>query len=611
MRSGSSFRNLSLRASFLAALLPVVSCSGVASERLGTQPTGGGSAEVAGAGGQSSGSGGTNVGPGGAGDGVDAGAVGRDGGQGGDSAEPSDPDENALACARSNGALNAGVTPARRLTRDQFNSTVRDLLGIDGRPADALAPDERIGPFQSNAVAPITDLLVQQHQEVAVALAKLAEPRMNELSPCNLVADTGTTCATQFVTELVGRAYRRPLQTSEVQTYVSLFALGRQEAPSVGFRLVVEAMLQSPFFLYHHDVGASGVPQPGAVPVTPHELASRLSYFLWNSMPDKELTSLAGNGTLTTRAVLTQQVERMVSDPKAAETIALFHTQWLGLDDLVGRDKSATLYPRYDQQVGSDMLRETRLFADSVVRGGDGLLRTLLTSPVVFPQGELFNIYGLTQAADFVAGSPVAADPARRAGILTQAAFLTRQAHADQSSPVHRGIIIRENLLCETIPPPPGNVNTTPPTPTPITSTRQRFAQHEADPTCAACHRLMDPIGLAFEHYDAIGSYRDMDGLGPVDARGEIMVVPATSSLAGAFAGAVELSAKLAGSRQVSDCFANQWFRYSMGRMESVDDACSIQAIHDGFHTSAGNIRSLLANIALSPAFLNVRTNGG
>jgi hypothetical protein len=154
-------------------------------------------------------------------------------------------------------------------------------------------------------------------------------------------------------------------------------------------------------------------------------------------------------------------------------------------------------------------------------------------------------------------------------------------------------------------PPPPDNANTTPPEPTPATSTRERFAQHVADPACAGCHAFMDPIGLGFEHYDPIGAYRTMDGLGPVDATGNI--VAGGADLDGQFDGAVELANKLANSEQVATCFANQWFRFSLGRMESSNDSCSISAIHESFRSSGGNVRDLLTRIALSASFRNVR----
>jgi Protein of unknown function (DUF1592)/Protein of unknown function (DUF1588)/Protein of unknown function (DUF1595)/Protein of unknown function (DUF1585)/Protein of unknown function (DUF1587) len=522
-------------------------------------------------------------------------------------------DSVAAACAASNKILNAGLTPARILTRDEFNNTVRDLLSplVTGTPADALGLDERIGPFNSNAIAPIDETGVQQHSEVAAKLALAAKPSMKLISPCDLAADTTTTCATNFVTTFGQRAYRRALDATEIAKYVALYSLGKMGPDGAlnGFRLVVETMLQSPFFLYHYDVGAKGIPQPGTVPLTAFELASRLSYFLWGSMPDSTLFSLATNGTLTQDAIVAAQVQRMITDPKAGATIALFHRQWLGTDVLMDEVRDAAFYPNYDASLADAMLQETAMFTDAVIRKGDGLLKTLLTSTASYPQGKLFGVYGVTQPAGFAVGMPVTLPTTQRSGILTQAAFLTRWSHPTQTSPVHRGKLIRLNVLCGTVLPPPPNANTTPPPVTATTSTRERFAQHDADPACAGCHLFMDPIGLGLENYDAIGAYRTKDGLGPVVATGNIIGVGA--DLAGPFDGAIELSKKLSESQDVADCFANQWFRFSMGRMESVNDSCSIQGIHDAFNASGGNIRDLFGRIASSPSFRNVRVTSG
>jgi hypothetical protein len=591
----------------VAGLLVVLSSSAISCQgSIGSHavPTGQAGGSVTGAAG-GSGSGSAGVSGSGTGGSVGTGVAG-----GGGSVGQVDP--VAAACMASNGLLNAGLTPARRLTRDQFNNTVRDLLGATGTPADALAPDEKIGPFNSNAIAPVDVTLVQQHQEVAATLATAARSRMAQISPCDLNSDTGTstTCATRFVTELGRRAYRRPLDTTEIQTYVALFTLGKQGATAAdGFRLVVEAMLQSPFFLYHHDVGAGGTPQTGTIAITPYELASRLSYFLWNSMPDDTLFARAGDGTLATDAVLTTEVQRMLASDKAAATITLFHRQWLDVTDLPDQAKDPNVYPRYNAALGDAMMQELAMFTDHVVRKGDGLLRTLLTSNVGFPQGGLFGIYGMTQPSGYMVGTPVPLDGTQRAGILTQAAFLTRWAHGNQTSPVHRGKLIRVNVMCGRIEPPPANANTNPPPPTTATSTRQRFEQHLSDAQCASCHVMMDPIGLGFETFDGIGAFRTMDGAGPVDARGNI--VNGGADLDGMFNGPVELANRLAASQTVSNCMVSQWFRYSMGRMETTNDACSIQGIRQAFTTSNGNIRELLVRIALSPAFRNVRLTPG
>jgi hypothetical protein len=509
------------------------------------------------------------------------------------------------ACAAMNGMLNAGITKLRRMTRTQFDNTTRDLVGSSGSPSDAIAPDERVGPFNSNAIAPITELIVQQHMEVAGTLALDARSRMASLAGCDLAS--GASCVTRFITEMGLRAYRRPLESDEVSRYVSLYNLGAQGGGAQnGFRLVVEAMLQAPSFLYHADVGASGMPTGTPVPLTPYELASRLSYFVWNSMPDPALFALAAGGTLADAGVLGGEVERLLGDSKAAATIGLFHRQWLQIDELPSKEKDPALFPLYDSTLVTAMLAETSTFSDYVVRSGDGLLLTLLTSNLGFPDGALFDVYGATRPQGYSPGTPVPLNASQRAGILTQAAFLARHSHRDQTSPVHRGLIVRENLLCQMIEPPPPDVNAVPPPPSQATTTRQRFAQHSEVDACAGCHVSMDPIGLGFENYDSIGAYRTMDGLGAVDATGEI--VEADADVVGPFVGALELANKLAGSRQVENCVAAQWFRFSLGRIESQNDACSIQAIREGFRASGGNIRALIAQIALSDAFRHVRS---
>lgn len=512
----------------------------------------------------------------------------------------------AAVCAQAAGVLKVGRSPLRRMTRTQFNNTVRDLLAISGSPASAITPDEHIGPFFSNAIAPITDLVVQQYAEVAARLAADATPRMGTIAPCDLAADTGTSCATRFVTEFGLKAYRRPLETVERDKYLALYSMERALGTAASaFALVVETMLESPFFLYHVDLAGGAAPSSTPVPLSPYQLASRLSYFLWDSMPDQPLFAAAANQSIMDPAVLGTQVERMLADPRAADAIPAFHLQWLGIGELDNVEKDPLRFPQFSPALVDAMRAETASFSDFVVRRGDGLMSTLLTAGFSFPQGPLFQLYGLTQPAGFQPGTQVPSKPAERAGILTQAAFLATHAHRDQTSPVHRGIFVRENILCQPLMPPPANVNTTPPAVTDATTTRARFAAHEADPICAGCHTLIDPIGLAFENYDAIGAYRTQDGINPVDASGEVK--GGTGSLAGPFEGAIELARKLAGSPEAANCLTNQWFRFALGRMESNDDACSLQSIRTGFATSGGNVRQLLTRLVQADAFRYVR----
>jgi hypothetical protein len=497
------------------------------------------------------------------------------------------------------------------MTRPQFDNTVRDLLGQTGDPAAAIAPDERIGPFYSNGIAPPTNLLVEQHAEVAASLAAAAVPRMNAIAGCSLSTDTGTTCAKQFIASFGLRAFRRPLEAAERDGFLSLFTLGRTDSGAAnGFELVVEAMLQAPSFLYHADLGAQAAPSATPVPITSYELASRLSYFLWNSMPDDQLFALAANDQLRDPTIVAVEVDRMLADARAGDAIPYFHLEWLGIDNMDAIEpKDPVLYPQFDSVLTDAMQAETATFADRVVRNGDARLATLFTASYSYPTGPLFALYGVAQPAGFQSGDRVALDPSQRGGLLTQAAFLTAKAHRDQTSPVHRGLLVRENLLCQPIPSPPPDVNTTPPPVTPAMTTRERFAAHEANPACGSCHKLMDPIGLGFENYGPIGEFRKFDGQSPVDPSGQI--IGADADIAGAFHGAIDLGVKLAASRQVGDCLATQWFRFSLGRMESADDGCGLTRIRAAFAASGSNVRELVKTIVLGDAFRNVRVVGG
>lgn len=517
------------------------------------------------------------------------------------------PDKLRDACAERSDALTLGITKLRRLTRVQLNNTLRDLLGVTSAPASALSPDEKMGPFENNAITAITDLLVQQHQEIAQAVATEVLPRRGEIVSCDLESE-GSSCANEFIADFGLKAYRRPLTSEEQAAYLSLYELGASGVDAEhGFRLLIEAFLQAPSFLYRIDTGADGVASSTPVPIDAYSFASRLSYFLWNTMPDAALFAAAADGTLLDKSTLETEIERMLADPRAGETIALFHRQWLGIHALESKSKDPELYPDFGPDMVSAMLEETSRFSDHVIRSGDGLLSTLLTADFSFPSGPLFALYGVAEPPGFTEGQQVSLAGAHRSGILTQPAFLATHAHQDQTSPVHRGIVLRENILCQTIAPPPPGVNNAVPTRTESTTTRERIEQHRANAECASCHDKIDPLGMAFEHYDAIGAYRTTDGLGEVDASGSFTATRA--DLRGEFQDAVGMTQMLAQASQVEECVANQWFRFALGRVESLDDACSLVDIHDAFKAAGGNVRTLLSLIASSDAFQNVRSS--
>jgi hypothetical protein len=521
------------------------------------------------------------------------------GGSGGGGPVPPRP----AACTGPNGGATA--LRLRRLTRTEYDNTVRDLVGDTTAPADRFAVDETIGPFANNAIAPIATLMFEQYQDAAETLAARAVTKLATLLPCDPLATGEDACALQFIKAFGRRAFRRPLDAPEVEALRLVYAnawadLGEKPPFAARIRLVLSAILQSPSFLYRAE---SGTPVAGTTDVLrlgDYEMASRLSYFLWASTPDAALLDAAAAKTLSTPQGLRDQAARMMRDPKISGALGSFHVQWLGVDDLETTTKDAKVYPTFDDNVRKGMLTETRLFVDSVIRDGDGRLETLLASPVGFVTPALAPIYGVKYPGQGTDALKVPLAPAERAGLVTQAGFLATHAKSNQSSPVRRGVAVRERLLCQTLPPPPPNVNVVPPDPRPDATTRERFSQHTVDPTCAGCHKMIDPIGFGFEAYDGIGRFRRTDAGRPVDASGEIV---GAGDLDGRFDGAVDLAGRLARSEQVRGCVGGLWLQFAIGRPTGPADACSTSTAMAEFAASGYDVRKLLLSIVATDAF--------
>lgn len=504
----------------------------------------------------------------------------------------------ALTCTPSS-SPSVGVAPLRRLTRSQYNNTVRDLLGLDIGPANDFTPDEKVGPFFSNASAPISDLVAEEYLNAAEALADAVvttPARLTALVPCSA---TAANCGGQFVDSFGLRAFRRPLTPDERTTMMTLFNSGMtDDSFNEGVRRVIQAVLESPQFLYQIELGPQPAGSKDVVALDQYMLAGRMSYYLWDSMPDAELFRAAGAGELSSPSNLRAQATRLLADPRAAATISSFHRQWMGLDQLPSLEKDKTIYPSFTPDVRDAMVAETGAFADYVIRNGDGKLETLLTAPFSVITKPLAALYGASVTANQDYTKPVNLDPNQRAGLLTQGGVLAIMSHADQSSPIRRGKLVREQMFCQTLSPPPPGVDLTPPAPDPNVSSRERFQKHRTQTVCAACHGLIDPIGFGLENYDGIGAYMTQEAGQPVDNSGTLT----GTDVDGDFRGALELSQKLAKSDQVRACVAQKWFNYGFGRTAGPEDACSLQAAKDAFFKT-NNIRDLLVELVTTDAF--------
>ena len=517
------------------------------------------------------------------------------------------PDGTVITPETPGDPLAAGPSPLRRLTRREYNNTVRDLLGDTTHPADGFPVDHDDG-FLFPRAGLVTAQDLSTMRDAAEALAATAEKNVTMLAPCTGgVAEDA--CATTFVNSFGLRAYRRPLAREESDRLIALYrnartSLGLTYAGGIG--LLVEAMLQSPAFLYHAENGSAPLAMDGnVVRLGPYENAARLSYFLWGSMPDAALFDAAAGNHLGTAAELEAQAVRMLADARARDTVAAFVNDWLNLDQVTDRPKDPGTYPGFTDPLKSAMIDESRAFVNSVVLDGDSRLTTLLTATNSYVNQPLASVYAMkgVQGADL---KPMMLDPAQRSGLLTRAAFLTVTGSTNGSHPVKRGHKVYQRVLCRELPPPPPTVPPAKP-PSAGGTTRERFAEHGAMKCAIACHGLMDPIGFAFEHYDGIGQYRDIDNGKMVDSSG----VVALDGVEKSFADARQLSELIAGSVTARQCMVTQWMRFAFDRVETQGDIASLQAAAAAFAKNGYSIRDLLVGVVTSRSFRFRAPNAG
>jgi hypothetical protein len=400
--------------------------------------------------------------------------------------------------------------------------------------------------------------------------------------------DADEACVRQFIEDFGRRAYRRTLTDDEKSRLWQLFAWGDAEYGTVtGIRTVIEALLQSPKFLYRFKFGEKT--EDELVALDDFEVASRLSYFLWDSMPDDALMSAADAGELSSVAGIEAQTRRMLETQKARRAVNHSFMAWMGLADMSSLERED---PEFTDEIRESMEASTLAFIDQVIWEGDGKLSTLLTAPFAYVDKHTAPLYGVEPPADDSL-ERVTLDEETRLGLLTQPAVLARYAYGDTT--VHRGLFIRDAFLCSR-PPPPPNEFEDPPETYETQPLRERAEDRMAHQQCGACHHQIDPLGLAFDQFDPLGRWQSEDAHGNVlSSDGRFAQAPVD--------GAVELARALAGSEEVRQCVVRQWFRLAFARTMSREDACSLQALENALTASDDDIRELLVAITTSDAF--------
>jgi hypothetical protein len=491
-------------------------------------------------------------------------------------------------------AVSMGPRRLWRLTATQYDNTLQDLFGMPtsygaGFPADA------VGVGFSNAADALlmTPLLADKLQTAADDMASKAD--LTRFASCAGSAGDDT-CLRQFISSLGERAFRRPLASADVDRY---FALAKQSADfDSGARLVVTAMLQSPHFLYRFELGTQNA---GAAnyQLSDYEIASELSYLLWQSMPDDTLFAAAKAGQLHEPTQVAQQVDRLLKSPRARPVVRGFVFDWLGLSTIATVPKDPATFPELTDAIRSAMIAEAERFIDHVMFEQDGSVAALLTSPANYLDAQLVQFYGV-QSPAAVSGDTsqaVMIPEQDRRGVLTLGGVLLTHPRSNDSSPVQRGKLVRERLLCQALGAPPPGVLLEPPPVDPSKTTRERYAEHASNAYCATCHSLMDPIGLAFEHFDGVGRFRSDDQGNAIDVTGAVNTNPAfaPTDADGAFVGTDQLIDKLDVSADVRSCYALSWFRFAYG--EGGDAHSRPSCMGQRFQQASGSADGSLASI--------------
>ncbi len=490
-----------------------------------------------------------------------------------------------------------------RLSHAQWETTIADLFRLDeptGLSSSFYPDPEGSATFDNNeSTRQVTEELWLDYQRAAGEIATMVS------SSADLMARIGADGdAAAWIATFGRRAYRRPLTGDEVARYVALFDQGDDldvdgvDPFVAGVRIVLEAMLQSPHFVYRVELG--GTPNAeGLLPLTPYEIATKLSYTLWNTMPDDALLDAAGSGDLDDAAEVGAAVDGLLGSERARATLTSFLDQIFQAELFETVEKSPSAYPEWSDQYGRDMREELTRFADKVMFVDDAGLEELLLSRTTFVNARLAAIYGLP--GDFAADEFVEVElDERRAGLLTLAGFLSWKGTLTQTpDSILRGVFVNRRILCTDLPPPPdaamgaelGDENTN----------RQKVEALTGEGTCGeSCHAgYINPVGFAYEEFDSIGAFRTEDAGEPIDATGTFPFEDGEQS----YDGAVEFAELVAQSAEAHRCWSQHWVEFTFGRRVADEDDGLIEHLANRSQDGA-SARTMVREVLTSSAFL-------
>jgi len=504
--------------------------------------------------------------------------------------------------------------PLRRLSSTQYHNTLRDLFGDELGPElieGSLFPRTQItSGFVNDAEANVvntTESNAIEDEAERIATQLLAEPDRYaaQLLPCAVPSaaddDAIDGCIDDFIEQFGARAYRRPLTDGETDIARSLYDELRAEQSALeAWSALVQYFAQSPALLYRVERG-QGTTKSGLVRLSDYEMASRLSYFFLDSMPDPELFAAAEAGELRTPAQVAAQARRLMDEPAFRTAFDAFHRDWLRAYELEQSGKDTQVFPDYTPEVQASLLEEASQLVRYVLDEGDGNLTSLLGSPEQPVNSTLASFYGVSAPGAGEDTWVPAAVPERR-GLLTLGSLMATLAKKDRTNPIHRGAFFQREILCNQLPAFPANLDTQ----TPLESTsglptaRERLAPLLENPTCMGCHGQFNPTGLALESYDATGRFREQENGAEIDTSATLVLDGQSRS----FANGTELIEAVAESADARECYTLQLYRAALGRREFAADACSLALANRAAVDHGGDLRELLVAITQTDGFL-------
>jgi hypothetical protein len=504
-----------------------------------------------------------------------------------------------------------GIPPNSRVLRlsyQEYDRTLTDILHLPvAESPNFPAEQSTLGPYVGYAELRVSERLFTELERSATSLAARVVSSPEAYAAVVGCTPTAAGCRDQFIDGFGMRAFRRPLSSTEQTRYRAIFDRGAELIASGnafrdGVPVTLQAILQSPKLLYRIESG-DGTTDSVGTRLSGFEVATRLSFMLTGTAPDAELLAAARDGTLSTAQGVATQARRLVAASGFEERALSFHTRWMQLDDLGSVVKDVTTYPTFSPELVNSMRNEAVRFVKAVTLEGNGTVSELLTSRFGFVDQRLAPLYGLSGSFGSELVRVDHAPESGRIGLFTQAAFLSSHSSSSSgTSPILRGVFLLRRVACSNIPdPPPGAAMQQPATApaTPIQTTRDYVTWKTSLPACSGCHRLINPVGFAFEEFDGLGQFRDKERDAPIDSSGALRLGAKDVT----FRGASELLQGLAQEPSVQACYAKNWLQFAYGRRDDQADARALGLAAQRLQAGSFSIRDLAVALTERPAF--------